>query len=59
MCVCVCVCGRAGSGDAGGTFFSFFIQILKVTLHLQLLENMGHIPWAVQHILVACLTPNH
>ena len=30
-----------------------YIQFLKVILHLQLLQNVGHIPCAVQYILVA------
>ena len=38
--------------------FIFYI-ILKVTLHLQLLQNIGYMPRVVQYILVAYLTtPN-
>ena len=50
-----------------GELWSFFvfnlfnlllIQFLKVTLHLQLLQNTGYIPCVVQHILVAYFIPN-
>ena len=30
--------------------FNFFIQFLKVTFHLQLLQNIGYIPHMVQYI---------
>ena len=49
------------------TFILFFkfkkikkllIQFLKVTLHLQLLQNIGYIPHVVQYMLVAYLTPD-
>ena len=33
------------------------MQFLKVTLHLQSLQNIGYIPHAVQYILVAHLIP--
>ena len=39
-------------------FLKFLIQFLKVTLHLQLLQNIGYVPCVVQYIFVACLTPN-
>ena len=48
--VCVCLC-----------FFSIFFKmkkiytILKVTFHLQLLQNTGYIPCVVQYILVTYL----
>ena len=36
----------------------FFIQFLKVTVHLQLLQNTGYIPCVVQYIFVAYFMPN-
>ena len=30
-----------------------------VTLHLKLLRNIGYIPYTLQYIFIACLTPNH
>ena len=38
--------------------FCMFIQFLKVTLHLQLLQNIGYIPCVVQCILVTYFIPN-
>ena len=37
--------------------FKIFIQFLKVTFHLQLLQNIGYIPHVVQHILEPILHP--
>ena len=37
---------------------NIFIQFSKVTLHLQLLQNIVYIPCVVQYILVAYFTPN-
>ena len=34
------------------------IQLLKVPLHLQLLENVDYISHVAQYILVTWLTPN-
>ena len=39
-------------------FLNFFIQFLEVTLHSQLLQNIGYIPCVVQYIPVAYLTPS-
>ena len=36
----------------------FFIQFLKVTLHLQLLQNIDSVPCVILEILVTCLTLN-
>ena len=36
----------------------FFKQFLKVTLHLQLLQDIGYIPRVVKYILVAYLIPD-
>ena len=35
------------------------MQFLKVTLHLRVLQNIGYIPYTLQYIFVAYLTPNH
>ena len=37
--------------------FLFFIQFLKFTFHLQLLQNIGYIPRVVQYILESILHP--
>ena len=31
--------------------FKIFMQLLKITFHLQLLQNIGYIPYVVQYIL--------
>lgn len=36
----------------------FLVPVLKVTLPLQLLQNIGYIPHGMQYICVACFTPN-
>ena len=38
-------------------FFFIFIQFLQVTFHLQLLQNIGCIPYIVQYILEPILHP--
>ena len=38
-------------------FISYFYTILKVTFHLQLLQNIGYIPHFVQYILEPILHP--
>ena len=40
-------------------YFYFFMQFLKVTLHLQLYQNIGSIPRVVKYIFVAYLTPSN
>ena len=39
-------------------FILFFIQFIKVALHLQLLQNVDYIPSVVQYIFLAYLTPS-
>ena len=38
-------------------FFFFLIQLLKITAHLQLLQNIGCISCVVQHICVPVIYP--
>lgn len=38
--------------------FLIFKTILKVIVHLQLLQNIGFVPRVVQYILIDYLTPN-
>ena len=40
------------------SYCSSFMQYLKSTPHLQLLQNIGYIPCVVQYILVTYLTSN-
>ena len=40
----------------GGCFFNFLIQFLKVTFHLQLLQNTDYIPHVVWYICVPYFT---